>query len=52
MFRFDVHSDDRRADEIRWAQNVFKFDNLDPFLGYSLKVGVFNQNISELVCSG
>ncbi len=42
----------RRPDEIRFEKNIFKFENLDPFQIYSLKIGVFEGERAILVGSG
>lgn len=43
---------ERRPDEIRFAKNVFKFESLDPFLTYNIKLGVFRGDQAEVVCAG
>jgi hypothetical protein len=41
-----------KQDEIRFAKNIFKFQNLDPFLSYHIKLGVFKGEKAEVVCAG
>ena len=42
----------KRPDEIRFEKNIFKFENLDPFRIYSLKIGVFEGEKAILVGTG
>ena len=37
---------------MRFEKNIFRFENLDPFQIYSLKVGVFEGEKAMLVGSG
>lgn len=54
FYRVDLPSlaAQKRPDEIRFEKNIFKFENLDPFRIYSLKIGVFEGEKSILVGTG